>query len=105
MAAQQGTLLVFPQAGKSEAKKIAKAMPPRIEVQDATFKMVAKGFGSLEHKFDAGLYLVRVENGGTPFEQVIHLRSGRTADVGYPLQARPIRSSAGVVLGSRGLHE
>jgi hypothetical protein len=85
--------------------EIVEAMPPRIQVHDASFNMVHKGFGSLEEKLDPGLYLVRVENGPRPFEEVIHVPSGGRAGVSYPVFSQPLSSSAGVVNGSSSFHE
>jgi hypothetical protein len=101
----QGTLAVSPQPQDQTATTLVEAMPPRIEVHDASFNMVGKGFGSLEEKFDPGLYLVRVEAGGRPFEKVIHVQPESTANVSYPVFSQPLSSSAGVVAGSSSLHE
>ena len=48
--------------------------------------------------------LVRVENGATPFEKVIHVPPGDRAKVSYPVDKRPQTFSAGVVYGSSSLH-
>src|ERR1700758_3631606 len=110
MPALQGTLKITPQPGdhatKDIVENIVKAMPPRIQVHDASFNMVHKGFGSLEEKLDPGLYLVRVENGSHPFEQVKYVPSGEAVEVSYPVfLSQPLSSSAGVVSGSSSLHE
>jgi hypothetical protein len=105
MPASQGTLEVAPQPSDSIANEIVVAMPPRIQVHDAGFNMVRKGFGSLQEKLNPGLYLVRVENGATPFEKVIYVPPGGRAEVSYPVENQPQTFSAGVVYGSSSLHE
>src|ERR1700756_3874540 len=100
MPALQGTLEITPQRGDAVARDIVKAMPPRIQVHDASFNMVHKGFGSLEEKLAPGLCLVRVENRSRPFEKVIHVAPRGRRDVSYRVFSQPLSSSAGVVNGS-----
>ncbi|HZD50733.1 MAG TPA: hypothetical protein VE178_18455, partial [Silvibacterium sp.] len=105
MPAPQGILQVTPEPGDSIANEIVEAMPPRIQVHDAGFNMVRKGFGSLQEKLNPGLYLVRVENGAIPFERVVHVPPGGRAELSYPVEKQPQTFSAGVVYGSSSLHE
>jgi hypothetical protein len=101
----QGSLDIAANASDQEAASLVDAMPPRIQVHDAQFRMVAKGFGALNGKFDPGLYLVRVELGNNPFEQVVRVPAAGTASVTYPAGSQPLSSSAAVVHGSSSLHE
>ena len=105
MSVAQGSLNIAANAPDQEAASLIHAMPPRIEVHDAQFRMVAKGFGALNGKFDPGLYLVRVELGDKPFEQVVRVPAAGTASITYPASSQPLSSSAGVVHGSSSLHE
>jgi hypothetical protein len=105
MATTQGTLDVLAAISDPGTASLVQAMPPRIQVHDGEFNMVAKGFGTLKREFDPGLYFVRVEVGDKPYEQVVRVPSNGTATVTYPVNTSPRCSSAAVVEGTSSLHE
>src|SRR4051812_11815681 len=105
MSTEQGTLDIVANIPDPGTASLVHAVPPRIQVHDGEFNMVAKGFGTLKREFDPGLYFVRVELVDKPYERVVRVPPNGTATVTYPANTSPRSSSAAVVEGTASLHE